>query len=886
MKRLNWIFVTLAVSSLLTLGGTAPAVGAPTSTYRHRVDPKVEVWLASPVLRARTLGVEAATVARAPVTVRFVRLPARSTLRRLRQGGVRFVQADTGDGLMHLGVIYPANVGRAGLKSLARSPEVEQVELDLVLTRTRPLDVTAKDVQATTVWPQQEGGVALTGEGMLIGNIDAGADVFHPAFFRADGKLYNWLDTDGDGLFKPGTDAVDLDGDGTAGAGETLGLLEGVVYDVYRGIPILNSKDGKYDPKQDWLFADTDGDGQRDQGATAGFKDTDPTFGEPLFVGEDLDGDGALDPEEKVRALKTNKVKAVRTGGTLYTRGKDLSLSVAANKSNWLYHGTATTGTLVGGQRGYLSRVGLAPDAEVLIGTDQASGSAADSLSQSIIWMAKTPVHVMLHEYSDWSGQHLDGSSNTESLLDQATQLGIPQVVPAGNLGGSGKSMRVTIKSGETRAVPVKFPGSGSGSYPNYAMQLTLLWRTTAVSLQISLTDPAGTKVVVSDSNTTGKTLGTTNITYYNYRYDSSRNTAMVYAMLMGGTSSSPEKITPGTWTLTFEHPGTGGAVDVLGYASDATGGWTSGISFGSDTTEKNLVVWPATADSAITVCAYAGHVGSPYEYQPTGDKSGDLRKYSGRGQRVDGKAILDVCAPDNPIVPTDASAGVTTAGGHRVFGGTSGAGPHVAAAALLLRQYKPTLGASAVESALQKSAQADIQTGTVPSDTWGHGKLRIHRAIYGKDPSPNEAPTAAITCSETVKVGTSVTFTADVKDTEDSTDKLKIRWDKEYDGTWDTPLAAPLGLTQTFTAVGKYRVKLMVQDSGGLIGEAAALITVVSATSDLGGAGDAGATDLGDAGDGDDDDGCGCRLTDEQGPLGLTALLLLLVALRRRRDL
>ena len=53
-------------------------------------------------------------------------------------------------------------------------------------------------------------GVPLTGKGMVIGNLDAGIDVFHPSFFRPDGGLYPWIDVDKNGSFDPGTDAVDL----------------------------------------------------------------------------------------------------------------------------------------------------------------------------------------------------------------------------------------------------------------------------------------------------------------------------------------------------------------------------------------------------------------------------------------------------------------------------------------------------------------------------------------------------------------------------------------------------------------------------------------------------------------------------------------------------
>ncbi len=596
---MNWrvLFVAAMVAGLGGGAMAAPGEGR----YSHRVSPKVQVWLNSPALRAHTLGVEGGGPAVAPVLIRFHGPPGQTTLRRLASRGVRFEPDTDRDGYLHLGPFYPASAGREGVRALARDASVRQVDLDAIITSTRPLDHTASEVKAPSVWPLQANGVPLTGKGMLLGNIDGGVSVAHPAFFRADGKLYNWLDTDGDGTFKPGTDAVDLDGDGKAGSGEKLHLLEGAIYDPYKGTTILNSKDGAYTPEQDWLFADTDGDGQRDQGASAGYTDTTPVLGEPLFVGEDLDGDGILDLEEKVRALKTNKVKAVRTGGKVYTRGKDLSQSTAANKGRWVYHGTATTGIVVGGQRGYLKRVGLAPDAEVLLGTGHTSGGGSTSLTADITWMAKTPVHVMLHEYSDWSGQHLDGSSNTEGLLDQATQLGIPQVVPAGNLGGSYKVLRSTALAWKTTSLIIKYPPALSG-YTNYLMQFTLLWRNPKANLKVYVIDPSGNQQVnLTGSNTAGKTWGSTGVTYYDYRSDSSRGTAMIHAMFIGGSSTRPTQLTSGNWKVKVEHPGPGNAVNIYGYVSDAIGGWTQGVRFSTNFWEKGRP--PTHARSRSTRC-------------------------------------------------------------------------------------------------------------------------------------------------------------------------------------------------------------------------------------------------------------------------------------------
>jgi len=215
--------------------------------------------------------------------------------------------------------------------------------------------------------------------------------------------------------------------------------------------------------------------------------------------------------------------------------------------------------------------------------------------------------------------------------------------------------------------------------------------------------------------------------------------------IIYSGSSSSPVALTKGDWRLSVKHPGTSGQVSLLGYVSDNASGWGRGIAFTKDISEMGLVCFPATADSAISLGAYAGHSGLPYEVTPGKEQAGELRGYSGRGVRVDGVQIMDLAAPDNPVSPFNEITNKSGLGAFRIFGGTSGAGPHVAGAALLVKQYTPTLDGLKIRAALRQGALADSQVGAVPSYKWGYGKLRIYQAIYSKDPPLNTAPTAQI---------------------------------------------------------------------------------------------------------------------------------------------
>jgi len=478
-------------------------------------------------------------------------------------------------------------------------------------------------------------------------------------------------------------------------------------------------------------------------------------------------------------------------------RGKDLTLTPPGNSVS---HGIASSGILGGGQRGHHRLVGLAPDADLMMGIH------GTMLTPLLIWLHKSGVDVILHEYAPWTGYHMDGSSNHEQLLDQAAKLGVPQVTPAGNLGGAHKHMRVTIQGGSTVQVPLNVPASSSSRIYHY-MALTLLWRDPKADLEFSLQDSAARTNKLAYSNITSQPWGDGQTVYYSYRKDSARGTAMMDLYLLAGSHSSPGKLPSGSWTLTVNNPKASGQVELLGYVYDATSRWSKGIAFSSpQVSEKGIICWPATADSAITLGAYAGHVGANYEYPVTGDKAGDLRSYSGRGVRIDGKQIMDITAPDNPLAPHDKALGA-----YQAFAGTSGAGPHVAAAAALIKQANPALDGLGVRAAIRKGALVDAQVGTAPSDTWGYGKLRIYRSIFGKDPTANTAPALEVLVSGSVEVGSPVTLSPQAKDAEDEETKLRLRWDDGYDGTWDTALGPVQARTVTFQKSGVVRFKLQV---------------------------------------------------------------------------
>jgi MYXO-CTERM domain-containing protein len=888
---------------LVTLALPVPAMArgrtstsSPRPRVVNRIEPALRAWFVFPAYRLFRAP-QADRMADAVFGDRIgvsIRMTRPEVLRDLVAREGRDLQLERRDGrVVGLGRIVAARATARGLDLLESVLGVERVELDLARPRSRPLDHTRALIQADDVWRTLDGaGLPVTGAGVIIADIDSGIDVMHPMFFRLDPDGYrDWIDVNGNGRLDPGVDAIDLDGDGVAGPDETLGYLEGVAWDFATWEPMLGTGDGQFDPGWDYLFVDANRDGVRSFGPDAGYVEADPTYGERLVVVDDVNGDGQVDPGEKLVLLGASKIRAVFNGRDGYLRGDNL---IEAPVSQHSLHGTGVSGILVGGNRGFGPLVGIAPEAELLLADDASNPNPYASMLPLLQWAVAQGAHVMLHEYAPWAGTHLDGSTNHEAIMDEAAaDYGIAQVNPAGNLGGAEKHCRPHVARGGGVAVPVEVPPDPGWGDPYSFLELTFHWREPDRDLRFVLTTPSGEAVDLGTTGTPQNGIvladGTTMI--WAYRDDSARGTAMFDIWAFGQEGQSWYPIENGVWTLDATDPGPADAsalpVELSGYVMDNVTSWDVGARFLEAVSEEHLVCFPATADSAIAVAAYTGHAGAPYS--GSAEAQGELRRYSGRGTRVDGVSLIDVAAPDNPITAlsrADYGYGYEIElGAYLAFGGTSGAGPHVAGAAALLKQVHPGLDGLAVRQAIRDGALVDTWVegdGTHGvADLWGAGKLRAYQAIYQQSPAPNTAPTINV-APITSAVGYGGTaIPVEVSDAEDPIENLQLLWDQDYDGTWDgSPLPATESFYPAFDATGIKLVKVRVVDTGGLTAEALAQVTVVDAP-----VGDAGVGPGPDAGPGPGGggDGCACR-TGGAAPAAWPFLILAAWLLRRRR--
>lgn len=700
------------------------------------------------------------------------------------------------DGRLVPGDIQSGHVPWSALEPLAAHPHVERLEPARPVAPLRPLETIG--ARQGTLRAHLRPTDSVTGEGVVVAAIDGPIDVLHPHFHHADGGVYAWVDRNGNGHLDRG-DAVALD-DAVA----PLVTLDGGFFDPVTDPNDWQNLDDAFDPALDWLFADLNDDGLRNAGAREGFTDDDPALGEPMFVAHDADGDGRVRPDERLFMLRTPKVRQVWNEGRVYRRGDDLVEAADLGRRVDASHGTGVASILLGGQPGFHRRVGLAPGAEYLsytgVGEEHSAAVFADAEEHGAL--------LMLHEWSQPTGAPGDGSSIFETAMDRARDRGMLQVCPLGNLNGAGKQLEQTT-SGPTR-LPFRV-GQGFQGQPYDALIMHFAWRGGGELRALRWHLPDGDTV---DMRLDGDQHGIDAGTAYAAAPDrTARGTNWVLVYLWTDTRNG-FRIAPGEWAVELD--GLADGTLVHGRISDGLSGWSPGIGWTDPTLDRTSLTFPSTADSAIGVAAYGGRMDLD---ALGGGRVGELRGYSGRGPRIDGAPAVDIAAPDDPLAALATSAFPEWQRGHSSlftpFGGTSGAGPHVAATLALLAEQDPDADADALLTALLDATEGrDLvpDLGRLPNEGWGHGKLRAHRALYGADPDVDNRPPSI----DLLRFDGESLTAVDVIDPEGDDVLLRIDWD--YDGQWDSDWqpATRFELDGRYAIGESFTARITARDSHG----------------------------------------------------------------------
>jgi subtilisin family serine protease len=621
--------------------------------------------------------------------------------------------------IARVGTVCGARAPWDALDRLAMWPGVERVDSTWKPAMLAPLDVSIEQIRADDVWELlDEGGWPVTGRGIVVANFDTGVDVFHPDLWRTGGT-YPWLDVNDNGLFDTGVDAVDLDRNGSAEASERLELLNSSTAPWSDGIS--GTDNSLYYLALDWLYNDANGNGLRDYGPVSGFAETDPSYGERLFLAGDSDDDGVLDIGEVLLSLDTSKVqKTLDASGVERTRGLDLITNPPDENENG--HGTQVSSVLCGGSIELRRYVGVAPEITLLV-----ADRYGNDYTTYVPWAESNGAQIMLYEFGSWIQEFMDGSSNLEQMLDVEAAKGIVQVVPAGNLADGQKHAHLILSTVKAHDLRFQVP-YGQGIQDVW---LSILWPAQEGAVGLQLTTPLGSSVTLPGD---GSWVNADGHSIWSYRERSMRG-ASRFDIYMDHSGAA---VAEGDWTL-WLHNDTMPGLNVNAYVWDSDHRWTNGVVFLDHLDDMYTVTSPATADSAITVTSYSTRgrqTGAP----------GALSSFSGQGPRIDNEPILDLAAPGHYDIACASSRDVpgATLGQYAWFGGTSAAAPHVAGAVALLLQIEPGLSPAQIKARLRDHAREDAFTGLVPNFRWGWGKLDIGAALSAP-PKPTPTPRARI---------------------------------------------------------------------------------------------------------------------------------------------
>lgn len=569
-------------------------------------------------------------------------------------------------------------------------------------------DISIPEIDADRVWSMMDmSGLNITGEGILIADIDTGVDWLHPDLWFADGESYNWIDDNTNGYVDTG-DGIDIDRSGDLQSDESLGIID------------VNG-DGVFQTELDWIWVESVSN------------DGIPQLGERFLIANDTDDNNVLDIDEQLIMLTTPKTKyIVETDGgnpasiVVWERGVNLT---ATTHTDYYGHGTAVSSILLGGHPKLRKYTGVAPGAELMM--LNVYGSTGLDMLDALNEAERLGADVIITEVGQWVEVFMDGSDPVEQKITELVGKGIPVISPAGNLGNSRKHMVVDVIKNMDRNV----------DFDLQAFDSTSLWMTL-----LSVNDTAFRDGIFEISVPNGGTVtlhpGTgyrnwgydndvsTNTDFASYIDVSSRNTQMMQIEMRNSAGLEPNF--PYTIHITLVDNAT-----VHGYVYDESSGWSGGSEWPNDYSHNYTIAWPATADDSISVASY--HTRSYY------GTIGAIAEYSGRGPRIDGVLKQGVAAPGGYDIISDytnqsswsswyAGPGgvlglVETYAGYRLFSGTSAAGPHVAGCAALMIQANSFCNMT-VGDIIKATAREDTFTNSTPNSIWGYGKLNVSAAV------------------------------------------------------------------------------------------------------------------------------------------------------------
>lgn len=411
-------------------------------------------------------------------------------------------------------------------------------------------------------------------------------------------------------------------------------------------------------------------------------------------------------------------------GGTLWTEAQintHLDGGTQVRQTFTETHGSHVTGSAAGNDSTY---GGMAPGADIIfVKSTLSSHDVVNSLSFIDQKAGELGLpYVINMSFGGHFGPH-DGTDAMSVAINSLVGAGIQGkavVAAAGNEGGSNIHASADLAGGNQT---VQF------DVPAGAVQFFVeTWYDGNEDFTFGFTDSQGGGQINIDSGFSisqcvANYCFQVEHTFNQPEHNNSKQVELVITPPNGGSQITA----PGTWTFTLSGtPTTNGVFHT----------WCNGSCTFPNGDTDFTVGEPAAAANAITVGALTNkpcwtglngercYNGSPSE--------GDVAGFSSKGPTRDGRIKPDIVAPGEGIASALSSNGtvadstILPGNTHFILQGTSMASPHVAGAVALYLAENPSLDAATILQTLKDTAIADAQTGTVPNNFAGYGKMNI----------------------------------------------------------------------------------------------------------------------------------------------------------------
>ena len=518
----------------------------------------------------------------------------------------------------------------------------------------------------------------------------------------------------------------------------------------------------------------------------------------------------------------------------------------SAKETDGFGHGTHVLGIAAGdgsaashGQPPFVY-VGMAPSADICaVKTDLTISGIVDGINYIFqkASLRGQPAVVNL-SLGTQEGPH-DGTHILDRLINQLTGAGRIVVAAAGNEGADGIHAQVTLTPTTSQDAVMTLPAYTAGSAAGDDYIVVSGWYSGLEAISVTLTTPNGTVLgpVAPGDSLTGQSTPDGYVDLWNGTFATSNGAREIYFQVYDAAANRPPAA--GAWRFHFAPivVGASGRLDAYIETSNLGDGtlarWSQGLAFGG------VIGAPGDADSVIAVAAHVTRqcwdaLDGFYRCFSPAPPLGSLGSFSSQGPRRDGVLKPDISAPGVGIMSSRShsaffsTAEVATDGTHAVLSGTSMSTPHVTGAVALLLAHRANASAppSQIKAELQGSARIDSDTGTVPNDRWGAGKLDVAAAL---------GPALAVSVTRPVAGHAAefgVTDSADVRVTGGSADSVVFSLSKDGGSNYGIRLGAitPVtpGVTQTLTfAVDPswqtYRARIRCVAYNATMGDAAA---------------------------------------------------------------